>query len=587
MKTNLINKIEFQPVVEKAESGDVEARALVVETLRPIKGDSIELIAEKIWYFIHLMYYSSLKFDDALFHLDIDEKFATQIHSLINTGVPRFKIMLFIGYRESAKTARVKMNQSYMNLYLEDQVDYANIMSADGAGSIQFTMDMFNIFAFSKISKYFPGVISNDFARGKKESQTMSKFTTTTGITYSAGSALKTKRGAAQTSIDEAGEIDMLRPAQLILDDIENENTVKSYVVTDSIRKVINAAIDGLDQVTGFCVCTANYLSLRGNIDYLIKKYRDRDDACIVMIPIYDGFGEPMWAAKHCKTDLEKKQLAEKGIVKVSIESIRRDSDNFETEFLNNPSRSRVYFDDNVIKHIDDSNLVEEVKRDPNFKDSNGVEFQLPDKQGLLILEDPTGHDVYEMSTDTAGGNGGHQSAFVIWKITGAKFVEVANFRSNQLKPEIFAAYSVNWAKYYNNARINPERNYPGNEYIAFAQSLYKNFYFENKEDNLVGVNTNLKTKPEMFVKFKKYMLQDIIEIRSRAMYLQISEYPANDVETIKQDESGGHFDLLMAGVIGIYKVQVEYKEDDGDTDMDRAVDDVVKGLFSEGIQTR
>jgi hypothetical protein len=582
-----INQENFKPVVEKAESGDAESRQIVVETLRPIKGDSVELIAEKIWYFIHLMYFTSLKFKDANFHLEIDLKFAEQIHSLINRGVPLYKVMLFIGYRESAKTARVKMNQSYMNLYLGDQVDYANVMSADGSGSVQFTMDMFNIFAFSKISKYFPNVISQDFARGKKESQTMSKFTTTTGITYSAGSALKTKRGAAQTSIQDDGEIDMLRPAQLILDDIENENTVKSYVITDSIRKVINAAIDGLDQVTGFCVCTANYLSLRGNIDYLIKKYRDREDACVVMIPIHDGFGEPMWPAKHCKTDAERAALAAEGIVKVSIESIKKDSDNFETEFLNNPSRSRVYFDDNVIKHIDDSNLVEESERDRNFRNSDGEEIQLPEQQGLLIIEKPTGHDMYEMSADTAGGNGGHQSAFTIWKVTGAKFVEVANFRSNQLKPEIFAAYSVNWARFYNNARINPERNFPGNEYIAFAKSLYKNFYYEDKDQDLIGVNTNLKTKPEMFVKFKKYLLQDIVEIRSRAMYLQISEYPANDVETIKQDESGGHFDLLMSGVIGIYKVQVEYKSDESEDDMDRAVGNVVDSLFSESQQTR
>ena len=578
----MINKDNFKAVVEKAEAGDVESRAVVKETLRPVKADTVDDIKEKIWYFIHLMYYSSLKFKDAPYHLEIDEKFAEQIHSFLQRGIPLYKIMLFVGFRESAKTARVKMNQSYMNLYLEDTVDYANIMSADGAGSVQFTMDMFNIFAYSKISKYFPGVISNDFARGKKESQTMSKFTTTTGVTYSAGSALKTKRGAAQTSISDDGEIDMLRPAQLILDDIENENTVKSYVITDSIRKVINAAIDGLDQVTGFTVASANYLSLRGNINYLITKYRDREDACIVMIPIHDGFGEPSWPDKHCKTDAERKELEQHEIIRVSIESIKKDSDNFDTEFLNNPSRSRVYFDDNVIKHIDDSNLVEEIKRDRNFKDVDGKEFQLPEKQGMLLIEEPTGHDVYEMSADTAGGNGGHQSAFVIWKLTGNKFTEVANFRSNQLKPEIFASYSVVWAKYFNNARINPERNFPGNEYIAFAKSLYKNFFYEDKELDIIGVNTNLKTKPEMFVKFKKFVLQDIIEIRSRAMYLQISEYPADDVETIKQDESGGHFDLLMAGVIGIYKVQVEYKEDEGDDDIDRAVNSQVDDMFKD-----
>ena len=575
----MINQSKFEALVEKSEAGDVESRAVVVEVLRPYKTDTVQEIKEKIWYFNHLMYYASMTFVDAPFHLTIDEKFAEQIHSFLNKGVPLYKVMLFIGYRESAKTARVKMNQSYLNLYLPETVDYANIMSADGAGSIQFTMDMFNIFAYSKINKYFPGTISTDFARGKKESQTMSKFTTTTGITYSAGSALKTKRGAAQTSISDDGEIDMLRPAQLILDDIENENTVKSYVITDSIRKVINAAMDGLDQVTGFTVGSANYLSLRGNINYLIEKFKGRSDACIVMIPIHDGSGEPTWPAKHCKTDIEKSELSDKGIIKVSIESIERDSDNFDTEFLNNPSRSRVYFDDNVVQHIDESNLISDTKRDRNYKDKDGNPVQFAEKQGMLVIEEPTGHDVYEMAIDAAGGNGGHQSAFTIIKTNGVKFKEVANFRCNTMKPELFAPFAVNWARYYNNARMNPERNYPGNEFIAFAKAIYKNFYYEDEEKDIIGINTNLKTKPEMFVKFKKYLLTDIVEIKSAALYNQILQYPADDVETVKQDESGGHFDLLMTAVIGIYKI-VHQATTQEDSRMDDAAAKVAADVF-------
>lgn len=381
----MINKEKFRVVLESAEAGNAESIAVIRETLRPVKGDTVEQIAEKIKYYIRIIFHGSLKYPDAPFHTEIDYKFAEQVHSFINLGVPRYKVMLFIGFRESAKTTRVKMNQSYLTVYLEGLIDYANIMSADGNGSIQFTMDMFNIFAFSKLARYFPGIISETFSRGKKESQTMSKFTTVTGVTYAASSALKSKRGAAQTNIDDSGEISVKRPKQLLLDDIENENTINSYAITQNIRNVVNAAIDGLDQLSGFTVCTANYLSLRGNINYLLTKYRDLESACVVMIPIHDSLGDPTWKGKYAKTDVEVREFANQGIIKASIEAIRRDSDNFETEFLNNPKRNRVYFDDNVLSHINEEKLMPESSRDR----SDGLGGVYPEGQGILIIEHP------------------------------------------------------------------------------------------------------------------------------------------------------------------------------------------------------
>jgi hypothetical protein len=582
----MINVEKFRPVLIAAEKGDAESIALVTLVLKPLLTDSIEEIEQKIRYYIRINYFASLKYKDSFAHTEIDKTFAEQIYSFLHTGQPRWKQILIIGYRESAKTSRVKMNQSYMNLYLKDIIDYINIVSSDGANSSQFTMDMFNAFSFSKIAKYYPDTISDDFKRGKKESQTMSKFTTTTGVTYSASSALKTKRGSVQQNIGEDGEIVTKRPKQAIFDDIENETTVRSYPVTQQIRSVMNATIDGLDQTTGFWILLGNYLSLRGNVNYLLTKYRDVSTAKIIMIPIYDGTGVITWPAKYCATDLEKQQLFEKdGTVKVSIESIKRDSDNFETEYLNNPKRSRVYFDDNVLQHINTENLVSELSRDKFAGCSEPEGFK--DGQGLLLIEQPDATSVYEMSVDAAGGNGGDQSAFTIYKVTGMKYKEVGNFRCNTMKPEIFASFSVNYARLYNNARIVPERNYPGNEYIAFVRAIYTNVYYEDKEKDIVGIQTNLKTKPEMFLKFKKYLLDDILEIQSEALYRQIMEYPASDIETIIQDDSGGHFDLLMSAVIGIYKVQSILTLNEDDDEVDLEANRVADSLFMDSISVR
>ena len=458
----MINKEKFKPVVAAAEGGDAESRAVVRETLRPLKSDSVEEIAQKILFYNRLIFFASMRYKDAPYHREIDFAFAEQIHSLLNFGVPKYIIMLMYGFRESAKTTRVKMNESYMNLYLEDMVDYTNVMSADGAGSIQFTMDMFNMFALSKIDRYFPEIISKDFARSKKESQTMQKFTTTTGVTYSASSALKSKRGAVQADISADGEIDVKRPKQLILDDIENENTVKSHVITQNIRDVINGAIDGLDQMKGFTVVTANYLSLRGNINYLITKYKNNPRAFILNIPIHDGTGEPTWPDKYCKTDAEQLELQAEGITKVSIETKRRESDNWNTEYLNNPSRSRVYFEDNVVSSLDEAALTEETFR---------VEYAEARGDGMLTIEQPRSNAVYVMAVDSAKGNGGDYSAFTIWKTTGLRYEEVANFFSAYISPEDFAPFCANAATRFNHALIVPENNFPGNEFIAFFKS--------------------------------------------------------------------------------------------------------------------
>lgn len=581
----MINKEKFKPVIIAAEKGDAESIEIVKRVLRPVQTDSVEEIEEKIRTFIRLFYYSSLKYKDAYFHKEIDHTYAEQIHAYLTTGQPKYKMIIIVGYRESAKTTRVKMNQCYLTLYLKDLLDYINVVSGDGEGSSQFTMDMFNAFSFSKIARYFPGVISDEFKRGKKESQTMSKFTTTDGVTYSASGSRKTKRGAMQMNIDEEGEIMAKRPKQAIFDDIENETTIKSYTVTQHIRSVMNATIDGLDQTQGFSIVLANYLSLRGNVNYLLNKYRNVESAKIIMIPIYDGTKTITWPDKYCWSDKEKQELFEKDkIIKVSIEAIKRDSDNFETEYLNNPKRARVYFDDNVLKKIDETKLVKESERDRFIGSPDGS--PLKEGQGLLIIEEPMMGSVYIMSSDAAGGNGGDQSAFTIYKTNGAKYKEVANFRSNVMKPEIFASFSVNYAKLYNNAQIIPERNYPGNEYIAFVKALYTNIFYEDKEKDIVGINTNLKTKPEMFLKFKKYLLDDILEITSEALYIQIMEYPADDIETIAQDDSGGHFDLLMSAVLGIFKVQTVLKPEE-DREMEKEIGKVVDSIFEETQSVR
>lgn len=535
----MINMEKLKPVLVQAEQGDAESIAVVNRVLRPMWTDSIEVIEEKIRIFIRLNYYSSLTYKDAPFHREIDNAFAEQIKHLLTTGRPRYKVLIIIGYRESAKTTRVKMNQTYFTLYLREYMDYVNIVSEDGATASQFTMDMYNTFAFSKVSRYFPDLIAGT-KPGQKQAQTMSKFTTTDGVTFAAAGARKSKRGAMQLNIDETGEIQAKRPKQGIFDDIENETTIRSLTTTQHIRSVMNSTIDGLDQTTGWAILLGNYLSLRGNVAYFLNKYRDSDEARIITIPIEDSAGQLTWPEKYCHTDKEERQLLEQGISRISLESIKRKSSNYETEYLNNPSRSRVYFRDDIVAKIDENRLVEDDGRD---------------EDGLLVIEEPTRHDRYVIGVDGAKGNGGHHSGFAVFKIKGLFLEEVANYRNNTISPENFTPFMLNVANRYNFAFVVIERNYPGNEIIYIAKKSYKHLYIDEREE--FGVHTNLRTKPDMFVAFKTLLGDGALMVRSRALYNQVLEYPADDVNAIvHEDDGGGHFDLLMSAVVGASKAQ-------------------------------
>ena len=534
----MINIDRLRTVLKKALEGDAHSREVVKLALTPDKTDTVESIEQKIRIFISVFFGASKTYDDADYHREIDRTFAEQIHSYLNHGVPHYHMIMPIGFRESGKTTRVKMNQAFLTAYLYDIIDLINISADDIGSSAQFTMDLFNMFHLSNIGKWYSLIDPSVRLASKKESQTMTKFTTKNGVTFTASGARKSRRGNVQTDITEHGEIETKRPKVNIFDDIENENTIRSMAATQQIRGVMQSSIDGKDQLVGYDILLGNYLSLRGNVAYFVDK-SDRDPRVkIIMIPIYDRSGAITWPGKYVMTDVEQSQLAHQGIMRVSIESKKRNSDNFDTEFLNNPKRSRVYFSDDVLRHVREDDLVSETARNSD---------------GLLTIEHPTKYDKYAIGVDTAKGLGKDQSAFVVYKITGLIYEEVANFRDNKIPPEQFAPYTVNIAERYNYAQIFPERNFPGNEFIAYAKPLYNHIF--QYEDEQLGIPTNMKTKPEMFSKYKKMLLDGLLRIRSEYLYRQLMEYPSELITYITQDDQGGHFDLLMAGVVGLFRL--------------------------------
>lgn len=576
----MINREKLIPYVEGALQNDEESVAIVREVLRPLATDSVDEIYEKISIFIRLVFLKSLSYKDAPFHIEIDKAYAKQVHSLLTTGKPFYQGIIIVGYKESAKTSRVKFNECYISLYLPDVIDYTHVVSESIKSAEQFNMDLFNILAFSSVNTFFPNTIEVSQRPKKKESQTMNKFTTSQGVTYSATAARITTRGGVQVDVTDDGDVETKRPKKVIFDDIETEVTVRSYTTTQQIGDVMNATIDSLDQVSGFWVLIGNYFSLRGNIHRIIQKHRDDDRVFKLLIPIVDTSGAPTWEGKYVRTDKEERELSEKGIVRASVETIQRNSENFQTEFLNNPKRSLVYFGDDVVAGLKEEGLVGEENRD---------------ETGLLTIKEPEKTGVYIIPVDSAKGTGGDQSAFVVIRKDGIRYEEVANFKSNTIKPENFAPYTANIARLYNTALVIPENNYPGNEFIAFLLPLYNHIYIArtdiNKQGEKVyeyGVHTNLKTKPDYFLTAKRLLKDLLITVHSKILYNQILEYPADDIHSVVQkDGSGGHFDILMAFVIGLWKAPTIGQEVSGDQRVDDRIRDIARSIYATDTNNR
>lgn len=571
-----MNKEKLVEYLEPALKGNAEAIAVVREVLRPRKEDTVDLIEEKLRTFIKIIFHESLKYKDAPFHRKIDRAYAEQVHSYLNTGTPRYRGMMIIGYKESAKTTRVKFCEIYLALYLPEHADFAHIVSENGDGANQFNMDLFNILAFSRTTLFFPDVIDATRRTKKKESQTMSRFSTTTGVTYVAKAARITTRGGVKVDVTDDGAVETKRPKKVIFDDIENEVTVRSLAITQQIGDVMNATIDSLDQATGSWVLLGNYFSLRGNVHKFIEKYRRDDSVFTLMIAIVDELGNPTWPDKYARTDDEVIKLAEAGIQKVSIEQIERTSDNFSTEFLNNPQRFAVYFGDDLVSYLGEteSKRVSEKERKPS---------------GELILREPEQSGTYVIGVDAAKGVGADQSAVTVIRLDGIRFEDVANFVSNTITPENLAPVVTKLATQYNHALVVPENNYPGNEFIAFLRQTYSNIYYSKKIRNEAGeyeydygINTNLKTKPEYFLSIKRVLRDRLLTINSESLYEQILEYPHTDVHEIKhRDGGGGHFDLLLSFAIAIHVAPTLGGQSVQDEEVDAKINRIVRDVFN------
>ncbi len=392
---------------------------------------------------------------------------------------------------------------------------YRKILTDDTKNSKQIVTDIYNLLVSPRVKALYPEIFAKTEA---KREETMSSFTTATGMKIVAGTVGTSQRGDIQ---DEA------RPDEIWLDDFETRKTLRSAVTTQAIWDNMEEAKTGLSK-NGAITYTCNYISEMGNVHKLVIKARnDLDNSVLVIIPLEEK-GEPTWEDRYTKED---------------IKHLKKDADDYEGEYLCKPSATKdIFFSRDKI----------DEQRVKDFEDKAGLRvFHKFDPSHRIA----SGHDI-------SGGLGLNSSTSVFIDFTPNKARVVATFVSNNITPDIFGDEIRRQADMFGTCLVAPENNNHGHTTIARLKQIYPvdKIHKQEQDETKVlkryptqyGWNTNAKTKPEMLYDLQKAINDDLLELSDERLIAELRSYTRNDLMDREIDPrlSTRHFDLLIACAI-------------------------------------
>lgn len=446
------------------------------------------------------------KVKDASFHKEIDS---------YNYKAYRGEVKYFvdIAFRGAAKTTRTKLFLAFaISNDIEHSRKYIKILSVDKNNSKQSVTDIYNLLISPELSFYYREIFEKTH---EKREETMSSFTTTTGVKVRSDSVGTDQRGDIQ---EEA------RPDIVWFDDFETRKTLRSAVETQAIWDNMEEAKDGL-AMAGGAIYTCNYLSERGNVHKLVD--RESENRKILIIPIRMN-GQPAWKYAYTNED---------------IDAIEADADDFAGEYMCQPSLGKdILFDR---ESVDKQQKREPVKTVAGFR---------------MYREYDASHR-YGAGADVAGGVGldSSTSAFIDFDTIPAQVV--ATYDNNEIKPEAFGDELASQGERFGECIIAPENN-KFDSTIGRLKQIYptdKVYKTERKSTRVssgklteYGWNTNSLTKSKMLHALSKAVNDGLIELNDPRLIKECRSYTRNDLMDAEVDPrlTTRHFDLLIAAAI-------------------------------------
>ncbi len=463
------------------------------------KNQDIELIRKKFnyWSKYFIPHYFTSK--DADFHKLIDEG---------NIGVYKNgESFLDIAFRGSSKTTRTKLFIAFAIANDEGHYrKYIKVLSKDGKNSRQITTDVYNILISRRVKALYPEIFEKTET---KREETMASFTTATGV----------KMTADTVGTDQRGDIqDESRPDLIYFDDFETSLSLMSAQITHKIWENMEEAKNGLAKEGGI-IYNCNYISERGNVHKLVQKIKNQ-----IIIPIEEN-GAPTWD-RYTIADIQK---------------IKRDTENYEGEYLGKPSASKdVYFDRESVDKQVPKQFIDEVA-------------------GLKIFRkyDPmnrvsSGHDV-------GGGVGLDSSTSVFLDLDVFPVQVIGTYKNNEIKPDVFAHEIARQCKRFGENYAAVEKNYGST--LDILKTIYPTDMIHKTQRQAMvlykvpvefGFDTNNATKPAMMADLAKAIEDGLIELNDPDLIAEARSYTLGDLMDKEVDPriTTRHFDMLMSCAI-------------------------------------
>ena len=461
---------------------------------------------EEIWWKFRLwsrwFYSKFFKSNDALFHKDID-------FGNLRTYLGSTKYFVDIAFRGAAKTTRTKLFVAFCIANdMEHRRKYIKVLAADGANSRQIVTDVYNLLINKRIQYYYPEIFEKTV---EKRQETMSTFTTATGV----------KMQADTVGTDQRGDIqEESRPDYLWLDDFETRKSLRSAVTTQAIWDNIQEALNGLAK-DGGAIFNCNYLSERGNVHKFVQTIENT-----LITPIKKN-GKPTWDAYTIE----------------EINTIESNADDFAGEYLCEPSAGADVFFDRTT--LDKQEKKTPVKIIAEFKIFHGF--------------NPSHR--YGGGFDIGGGVGLDHSASVFIDFTTLPNKVVATFKNNTIKPDVFGHEILREAVIFGNPVLAPENNKFDMAIGILRHQDYENIYFTELKETRAGLppktrtygwNTNATTKPKMLFDLKKAVEDGHLELSDPDLIAELRSYTRDDLMDKDEDVrlTTRHFDMLIACAI-------------------------------------
>lgn len=391
---------------------------------------------------------------------------------------------------------------------------YIKVLTKDLTNSKQIVTDIYNMFVDVRAREYYPEIFQK--TQNKRE-ETMQSFTTSTGVKIIGDTVGTDQRGQLQEDA---------RPDLILFDDFETRKTLRSAVETKTIFDNMEEARTGLSK-NGGCVYNCNYISERGNVHKLVLK----EDALnkVLIVPIKKD-GVPAWSIYTIE----------------QIDQIERDAEDFEGEYLCEPSASM------------------DVLIDRDTLDKMPVEMPVRVVADFKMFKSYDASHRYAIGADVAGGVGLDSSTSVLIDFSTLPYRVVGTYKSNTIKPDTFGYELIRQGDVYGSCVIAPEKNNHGHATIAILKQGYDNIYYtqdkqvkveeNNQRPKEYGWHTNAASKPLMLFALKKAVEDGLLLLSDPDLINEAKSYSRDDLMDKEIDPrlTTRHSDLLIACAIAL-----------------------------------